>query len=284
MNKPKKAAPKKAADKPVVESGGTVKSDGQFVIAALGRGFYMGSKENKWSRDRSNAVSFTHYEHAMEALNEWKKLEGFPDHADVSPGKSSASATLDPGAKAALAQMFPRLQEVVVKGSPYTLLEPKDGIKPKDLTVAERVAIAERHNIVGPKLPKYAPKVKGMTEDVKAAKASAISQDMREKMEKVGKGAQQIMEKEEKRRAAEKKAAKAATALSSGKAPKKAGGAALPKGRGIGAFCEGLLMKRKTAEQILEAVRKEFPGAKTSMASIAWYRNKLAQEGTLPKD
>ena len=283
MNKPKKAAPKKTADKPVVESGGTA-SAGKFVIAALGRGFLCGTKEKAWSDQRADAMEFASYEQAETSLLARKSMAGFPEHAAISPGKSSAMHTLDPGAKAALAQMFPRLQEVVVKGSPYTLLEPKDGIKPKDLTVAERAAIAERHNIVGPKLPKYAPKVKGMTEDVKAAKASVIPQDMREKMEKVGKGAQQIMEKEEKRRAAEKKAAKAAPALSLGKAPKKAGGAALPKGRGIGAFCEGLLMKRKTAEQILEAVRKEFPGAKTSMASISWYRNKLAQEGTLPKD
>ena len=255
----------------------------KFVIAALGHGFLTGLKDPVWSDDRSLAMEFDTFEQAETSIKARRTSAGFPQHAGVSPGPNGITATLDPGAKAALAQLFPRLREVDIKDSPYKLLEPIDGVKAKDLTVAERAAMAERLNLVGKKLPKYAPKISGMSDAVKNAKAAGvIPKEMREKMEKVGKGAAAIMQKAEKQRAAEKKAAKAD---SKGKPPKKAaanGGA--PKGRGIGAFCEGLLLKKKSADDILAAVQKEFPGAKTSMASIAWYRNKLINEGQLSKD
>lgn len=53
---------------------------------------------------------------------------------------------------------------------------------------------------------------------------------------------------------------------------------AKPRGQGIGAFCMELIKKGKTNEQVLAAVREKFPGASTSPASVAWYRNKLKDE------
>ena len=270
----------------------TIPSAGKFVIAALGHGFLTGTKEKAWSTDRAEAMEFDTREQADTSLLARRTSAGFPDHAAVSPGPNGTDAK-DPGAAAALAKLFPRLCEVDVKDSPYKLLEPKPGVKASDLTVAERAAMAERLNLVGKKLPKYAPKnADGMAAQVAAAKASApppqvsakrgkmIPPSMAEKMEKIGNGAAEIMQKAEAQR---KKEAKKPKAGSDGKKPKKAAGAPAQKGRGIGAFCEGLLVKGKSAEEILAAVRKEFPGAKTSMASIAWYRNKLVQEGALSK-
>ena len=54
-----------------------------------------------------------------------------------------------------------------------------------------------------------------------------------------------------------------------------------PKKKGIGAFCEALILKKKSNEEVLEAVGKEFPDASTSDSSISWYRNKLRKEGKL---
>jgi hypothetical protein len=54
-----------------------------------------------------------------------------------------------------------------------------------------------------------------------------------------------------------------------------------PKKKGIGAFCEALILKKKTNEEVLAAVGKEFPDASTSDSSISWYRNKLRKEGKL---
>lgn len=53
---------------------------------------------------------------------------------------------------------------------------------------------------------------------------------------------------------------------------------AKPRGQGIGAYCMELIKKGKTNEQVLAAVREKFPGASTSPASVAWYRNKLKDE------
>jgi cell division septation protein DedD len=67
------------------------------------------------------------------------------------------------------------------------------------------------------------------------------------------------------------------------KLPKKKAKAAKGKQQGIGAFCESLLKQKKSTDEILAAVRSKFPDAKTSPASVAWYRNKMREEGTLPK-
>lgn len=50
---------------------------------------------------------------------------------------------------------------------------------------------------------------------------------------------------------------------------------------GIGALCEKLILEGKSTEEILAAVKDANPAAKTSAASVAWYRNKLSQEGKL---
>ncbi len=53
---------------------------------------------------------------------------------------------------------------------------------------------------------------------------------------------------------------------------------AAPK-RGVGTVAIEAITAGKTNEEALEACRKEFPEAKTSLASINWYRNKLRGEG-----
>ncbi len=53
---------------------------------------------------------------------------------------------------------------------------------------------------------------------------------------------------------------------------------AAPK-RGVGTVAIEAIMAGKTNEEALEACRKAFPEAKTSLASINWYRNKLRTEG-----
>lgn len=54
-----------------------------------------------------------------------------------------------------------------------------------------------------------------------------------------------------------------------------------PKAKGIGAFCMDLIKKGKDNAAVLEAVLEKFPDAKTSAASVAWYRNKLKSDGEL---
>lgn len=56
-----------------------------------------------------------------------------------------------------------------------------------------------------------------------------------------------------------------------------------PRGSGIGTMVCDMLLKKKDTEEIIAAVKKANPDAKTSPASVAWYRNKLREEGKLPK-
>lgn len=49
--------------------------------------------------------------------------------------------------------------------------------------------------------------------------------------------------------------------------------------RGVGTVAKEAIRAGKTNEQALEAVQAEFPDAKTSLASINWYRNKLRSDG-----
>lgn len=58
-------------------------------------------------------------------------------------------------------------------------------------------------------------------------------------------------------------------------------GPAKPRGQGIGAFVENLVLAQETTEKILSKVKAKFPDANTSPSSIAWYRNKLRKEGKL---
>lgn len=55
-------------------------------------------------------------------------------------------------------------------------------------------------------------------------------------------------------------------------------GAKEPK-RGVGTVAVEAIRAGKTNEEALEAVKAEFPEAKTSLASINWYRNKLRADG-----
>lgn len=52
-----------------------------------------------------------------------------------------------------------------------------------------------------------------------------------------------------------------------------------PKGPGVGDVAKELIRAGKTNEEVLAAVKEQFPDAKTSMASINWYRNKLRSDG-----
>jgi len=49
--------------------------------------------------------------------------------------------------------------------------------------------------------------------------------------------------------------------------------------RGVGTVAIEAIRAGKTNEEALEAVKGEFPDAKTSLASINWYRNKLRADG-----
>ena len=51
--------------------------------------------------------------------------------------------------------------------------------------------------------------------------------------------------------------------------------------RGVGAVAMEAILNSATNEDALTAVRKEFPDANTSKASINWYRNKLRKDGAI---
>jgi hypothetical protein len=53
---------------------------------------------------------------------------------------------------------------------------------------------------------------------------------------------------------------------------------AKPRGLGIGAYCKGLITEGKTNAEVLSAVLEKWPDAKTTAASLAWYRSELKQE------
>ena len=50
-------------------------------------------------------------------------------------------------------------------------------------------------------------------------------------------------------------------------------------GPGVGDVAKDLIRNNKTNEEVLAAIKEQFPDAKTSMASINWYRNKLRGDG-----
>lgn len=75
------------------------------------------------------------------------------------------------------------------------------------------------------------------------------------------------------------KAAPKAKAKPAQNEPKTAKDAA--KGQGIGAFCMSLIKAGKNNAEVLAAAQKQFPNAKTSASSVAWYRNKLKSDGVI---
>lgn len=51
------------------------------------------------------------------------------------------------------------------------------------------------------------------------------------------------------------------------------------KAPGVGDVAQALILGGKTNEEVLAAVKEQFPDAETSKASINWYRNKLRSDG-----
>jgi hypothetical protein len=48
---------------------------------------------------------------------------------------------------------------------------------------------------------------------------------------------------------------------------------------GVGKLAQELILAGGTNEDVFKEVKAKFPEAKTSMASINWYRNKLRSDG-----
>lgn len=55
-----------------------------------------------------------------------------------------------------------------------------------------------------------------------------------------------------------------------------------PRGKGIGARAKELILEGKTVAEVIETIQAEIEGANPTAATIAWYKNKLRQEGLLP--
>ena len=55
------------------------------------------------------------------------------------------------------------------------------------------------------------------------------------------------------------------------------------RGKGIGARAMELLIEGKTTQEVIDTVKAEIPDANPTPATIAWYKNKLRQEGKLTK-
>ena len=55
------------------------------------------------------------------------------------------------------------------------------------------------------------------------------------------------------------------------------------RGKGIGARAMELLIEGKTTQEVIDTVKAEIPDANPTPATIAWYKNKLRQEGKLAK-
>ena len=48
---------------------------------------------------------------------------------------------------------------------------------------------------------------------------------------------------------------------------------------GVGTVAKDAIRDGKTNDEVLEIVKKKFPDAKTTLASVAWYRNDLRTKG-----
>lgn len=56
-----------------------------------------------------------------------------------------------------------------------------------------------------------------------------------------------------------------------------------PRGKGIGARAKELLLAGKETKEIIDTIKAEIEGANPTPATIAWYKNKLRQDGLLAK-
>lgn len=182
------------------------------------------------------------------------------------------------------------LVEVPVKGSVYSLVGMASDKQPPN--VEQRVEMAKRLNAVGPLLPRYVQHLvdekrpASSTKAIVKIAANIVEGDaMRETLskQKADAKAPKPTKREAAKAKAEAKKADAKKGKADGKKPAAAPAPAKKKAGGIGGLCEKLLVEGKTNDDILKAVKKDFPNAKTSAASIAWYRSKLRDEGKLPK-
>ena len=55
-----------------------------------------------------------------------------------------------------------------------------------------------------------------------------------------------------------------------------------PRGKGIGARAKELILEGKSNQEVIDTIKEEIEGANPTTATIAWYKNKLRQEGKLP--
>ena len=55
------------------------------------------------------------------------------------------------------------------------------------------------------------------------------------------------------------------------------------RGKGIGTRAMELLIEGKSTQEVIDTVKAEIPDANPTGATIAWYKNKLRQEGKLAK-
>ncbi len=56
-----------------------------------------------------------------------------------------------------------------------------------------------------------------------------------------------------------------------------------PRGKGIGARAKELILEGKSTEEVISTIKSEIEGANPTPATIAWYKNKLRQEGLLAR-
>lgn len=245
---------------------------------------------------------------AARAQVERKLAEMQEPSAGAAPAANPVNPLVEREAELArLAKMG--LVEILIAGTSITLVGLKDeGAAPP--TLEQRLEMARRLNEVGPKLPRYVKLInpelpaKSVSDVVKAAKGELrmVKKPSKAKEPEVpahmfhSTNAGKTQEEVAKRHAAEAKAEKKAAAKAPAKpkpakaakpaakpSPKPAKTAEPKKAGGIGGLVCKLLVARKTPEEILAEVKKQFPKARTSNASIAWYRSKLREEGKLPK-
>ena len=55
-----------------------------------------------------------------------------------------------------------------------------------------------------------------------------------------------------------------------------------PRGKGIGARAMELILEGLSNQEVIDTIKAEIEGANPTAATIAWYKNKLRQEGKLP--
>ena len=54
------------------------------------------------------------------------------------------------------------------------------------------------------------------------------------------------------------------------------------RGKGIGKRAMELLIEGKSTKEVIDTVKAEIPDSNPTPATIAWYKNKLRQDGKLP--